>query len=372
VRVAVIAESFLPEVNGVSGSVVRICEHLQRRGHQAVVLAAGQGAPAQVHGHPVIGLPSIGLPGYSQVRVCLVRSRRIVDILSSVRPDVVHLASPMVLGHIAQKAANELELPVVAAYQTDVAGFATHYAKAAVSLIQARMTEIHRTAWVNLVPSEFARGTLAGIGARNIRTWSRGVDHQLFHPGRRDEALRARWGHRVVVGYAGRLAAEKQVQQLAAIADLPGVGVVVIGDGPDRPHLQRALPTATFTGLLRGPELAAAVASLDVFVHSGEQETFCQGVQEALACGVPAVVCDAGAVPELVTPGHTGWIYRAGDTADLRDKVADLVSDDTRRAAMGVAAAASVADRTWMRVGDQLLGHYREAMGRRQERLAAG
>jgi len=201
-------------------------------------------------------------------------------------------------------------------------------------------------------------------GIPRVSLWPRGVDSRRFSPTHRSESLRASWAPgRVIVGYMGRLAPEKEVDQLRALVDMPNVHLVVIGDGPSRRDLERALPSATFTGFLAGEQLSSAVASLDVMVHTGRHETFCQSVQEALASGVPVVAPGAGGPLDLVDPSRNGWLYEPGDSIDLRDRVRDLAGDDAKRRAMGAAARQSVLGRTWPSVMSQLEQHYADAVG---------
>ena len=367
-RVAIISESFLPHVNGVTNSVLRMVEHLAPRGYEIHIITPIAGE--QWHGSiPVTRLRSIPMPGYSDVAISLAGHRRLTAILRDFAPDVVHLASPFTLGVPAVRAARSVGIPVVAAFQTDVAGFASRYGLGmAQPLVWRRLQHIHSAADRTLVPSRPTLEVLAAQGVPRMALWPRGVDADMFNPVHRDDELRAGWteGRRdVVVGFVGRVAAEKEVDQLVALADLPGVTIVVVGDGPARRGLERQLPTAVFTGFLHGAELSRAVASLDVMVHTGRYETFCQSVQEALASGVPVVASAAGGPLDLVDPSRTGWLYPAGDRTALREYVQDLVGDQFKRQAMGAAARHCVAGRTWGAVMTQLEGHYAEVVSAR-------
>ncbi|EWT02565.1 hypothetical protein N865_02575 [Intrasporangium oryzae NRRL B-24470] len=362
-RVAVVSESFLPHINGVTGSVLQVPRHLRRTGHDALVVAPGDPPPI-CEGFEVVALPSVGLPGYSQVRLPLVVTGMIVRELSRFAPDVIHLASPFVLGGPVVRAAASLNVPVVAIYQTDVAGFARRYGLTAASnAAWRRIRSIHERAHVTLAPSPTAARDLEEHGVPRVHVWPRGVDTTLFSPAHRDPGWRAQVASagELLVGFVGRLAAEKQVEDLAVLADLPGVRLVVIGDGPERDRLKYRLPGAHFAGVLTGRELSRAVASLDVVVHPGPHETFCQAAQEAMASGVPVVAVGAGGLVDLVHSGRTGWHYRPGDLQALRAHVAHLAGDPVRRLAMGVAAHRSVRSRTWPVVCDRLLDHYDEA-----------
>ena len=163
----------------------------------------------------------------------------------------------------------------------------------------------------------------------------------------------------LTIGYVGRLAAEKQVCRLAELADIAGTQLVVVGDGPLRPWLERRLPSATFTGMLGGHELATAFASLDVFVHTGEAETFCQTIQEAQASGVPVVAPAAGGPIDLIQHGRTGLLYDPTDRESLRRTVQTLSNDPELRNSMAGRARAQVQSRSWASVVDELVHvHY--------------
>lgn len=201
-----------------------------------------------------------------------------------------------------------------------------------------------------------------------VHLWQRGVDSVRFHPGHRDEALRRELAPRgeLIVGYVGRLAQEKHVELLAETCALPGVRVVVVGDGPSVPNLKAALPGAVFLGRRTGGDLARIYASLDVFCHTGPFETFCQTVQEAMASGVPVIAPAAGGPLDLVDHGRTGLLVPPGDSLAIRVAVQLLNGDPRLRLRYAAAARTAVADRTWEAVGDQLLDHYAQVLSERQ------
>jgi phosphatidylinositol alpha 1,6-mannosyltransferase len=369
-RVAIITESFPPDVNGVANSVLRVAEHLVARGHEPMVIAPQPALDnVRVPGplpYPVRRVTSVGLPGYPEVRLGL-PGRQVLSALREHRPDVVHLASPFVLGAWGADAAAKLDLPVVAVYQTDVPGYAGAY----------RMAYAERTAWWwlrrvhgraarTLAPSTATAATLLAHGIRDVWLWRRGVDTTLFHPDRWDEGVRRALAPAggTLVGYVGRLAVEKRIELLAATARRPGITVVVVGDGPARAALQRALPGAVFVGERHGVQLARLYASLDVFVHTGPLETFCQAIQEAQASGVAVVAPAAGGPLDLVQTGRTGFLVPPRDAGAIDVAVAALAGDPVQRARFGQAGRAAVASRTWTVVGDELISHYAAAMGR--------
>jgi phosphatidylinositol alpha 1,6-mannosyltransferase len=356
VRIAVITESFLPRVNGVTNSVCRVLEQLAARGHEALVIAAKPG-PEQYAGHEVASVGGFALPGYRSFVVGLPMAR-LVGKLREFQPDVVYLASPISLGWAGAAAARKLDVPCVAVFQTDVAGFAKRYGlRGTDKVIWPWLRKLHSQADLTLVPSTATLKTLEEHGFPRLALWRRGVDAERFHPRYRDEMLRHEVApnRETVVGYVGRLAPEKRVGMLADLSGLPGVRLLVVGDGPAEDKLRAALPNATFTGFLDGHELSRAYASLDVFVHTGADETFCQSVQEAMASGVPVVAPAAGGPLDLVTPGRTGVLYDPDSVSELRAAVMRLSANRELRTLYGNNARAEVETRTWRAVSDQLM-----------------
>lgn len=357
-RVAVLAECYLPAMNGVTGSVSRLVRHLEARGHEALIVTPGEG-PDTYSRTSIARVPGRRLPGYPTLQVGTGR-RQLPGLLRAFDPDVVHLAAPFVFGATGVRTAQALGVPTVAVFQTDLAGFARRYhVRPAAPMLWSRLRAIHAAADLTLAPSTSTAWDLARHGFDRVALWPRGVDLDQFHPRRRRTN---RFGGRTAVGYVGRLAAEKRVHLLAHAAKIPDVQLVIAGDGPRGRQVRRHLPDAAFLGFLSGAELGATVASLDVFVHTGRDETFCQAVQEALAAGVPVVAPASGGPLDLVRHGENGYLYPPDEPELMANAVAQLVSDPALRAELAARARPSVEHRSWERVGDALIGHYRSVI----------
>ncbi|NEG55914.1 glycosyltransferase [Bifidobacterium sp. SMA15] len=413
-RVLVVSESSLEQTNGVSGSIRHILDRFAGRGFDARVIAPGP-APQDgtVAGYPVEEVPSFPIQRFNVA--VTTKSSVIRDILDGPKPDVIHVAAPISkLGHAALIAGDEMHVPTVAIYQTDVAQYARRFAREAVTgekgvegtapaagatdgsagawprhtkwlrrigkaageqaerIVADRIARMHNLATMTLAPTDDARRRLEtfGVDPDLIRLWGRGVDTALFSPARaadpRTRAWRREWsgdGRLPVVGYVGRLAPEKQVERLAALDGLR-MRLVVVGGGVSEPELRERLPHAVFTGMLHGRELADAYAALDVFVHTGAEETFGQTIQEAMASGLPVVAPASGGPLDLVDEGVTGLLFdpHDEDDDDLRDGVARLIGDGSLRRSMGAAGLKAVQGRTWPAMVDRLIDYYHLAM----------
>ena len=371
-RIAIITESFPPDVNGVSHCVLRVAEYLEGRGHHPLVIAptpssASSPPPtAATSPCPVVRVPSVPMPGYPSFRLGL-PSRRIRKALTDHRTDLVHLASPFVLGARGSALGQHLGLPMVAVYQTDIPNYARAYRYGGVGEAAAWrwIRNVHNGAERTLAPSAVSAKTLREHGVANVWLWGRGADTTRFDPAKRSARLRAALAPRgeLLAGYVGRLAAEKRVDLLAPVAAMPGVRLVIIGGGPEDAALRRAIPDAVFLGERHGEELARIYASLDVFVHSGPFETFGQTLQEAGASGVPVIAPACGGPLDLVDEGVTGYLVRPGDAGAIADAVSRLAADPALRAAQGRAARAKLAGRGWPALCDELIGHYGAVLG---------
>lgn len=361
-RIVIVTESFLPQINGVTNSVLRVLEHLKAHGHEAMVIAPeSTGGVSEYLGFRVKGVPSLEMKGLLPVGL---PQKMLEPLIDGFSPDVIHLASPFFLGNYAAKIAHKLEIPTVAIYQTDMAGFARHYGLTiAHESIKKWIAKIHSKTTRTLAPSRWSCEELRKSGVDNVHLWPRGVDSKKFSPEKRDIDLRCELlgdrPDRKLVGYVGRLANEKRVDDLAILEKRDDIQLVIVGDGPARLRLERELPTAKFVGYQSGEDLARFYASLDVFVHTGKHETFCQSIQEALASGVPVIAPNSGGPTDLVKHGWTGFLIDTSNSYSLNHSINQVLTL-SEPALMSERARNSVIDRTWELVNTQLIDHYQE------------
>ena len=362
-RIAVVTEAFLPQVNGVTNSVLRLLEFCKAQGHDVLIIAPeSQGAPSEYLGYKIKHVPSISM---KKLIPMAVPKKYLEPLLEGFAPDVIHLASPIFLGHYVARIARKAGIPTVSVYQTDIAGFARHYGLTiAHNTLKKWVSRIHQASDITLAPSKWACRDLEQSGVKNVRLWKRGVDLVNFTPARRDESLRSNIAgskEKLIVGYVGRIANEKRIDDLKILDQQEDIQLVIVGDGPAAPRIKKELPGARFVGYQSGTELARYVASFDIFVHTGKHETFCQGIQEALASGVPVIGPDTGGPVDLIEHGITGLLIDTADAHELLEAVATLRNHSSFDL-MQLAARKSVEHRTWDYINSQLISHYQDAI----------
>jgi len=369
-RVVVVTESFLPQINGVTNSVLRILEHLRAEGHQALVIAPeSSGGVNEYAGFRVKRVPSLEMKGLLPLGF---PQKTIEPLIDGFNPDVVHLASPFFLGNYASRVAERLDIPTLSIYQTDIAGFARHYGLTlAHDSLKRWVAKIHTRTTRTLAPSNWSCEDLRATGVSNVHLWPRGVDSEKFSPVKRDINLRCELlgdrPDRKLIGYVGRLANEKRVDDLATLDARDDIQLVIVGDGPARVRLERVLSNAKFVGYQSGQDLARYYASLDIFVHTGKHETFCQSVQEALASGIPVIAPNFGGPTDLVKHGWTGYLIDTANPYSLNHSVNQIIQL-AEPALMGARARQSVIERSWQSVNNQLINHYQELIREKIQR----
>jgi phosphatidylinositol alpha 1,6-mannosyltransferase len=372
-RVAIVTESFPPVFNGVANSVVRVLETLKEQGHEAIVIAP------TTPGKYFNGFRTYRVPSLPLFQFQLGLPNPLVSmILDDFEPDVVHAASPVLLGAQAVAWAWKNDVPAVAIFQTDIAAYAERYGfKLLRPLVDRAMANFHAGATINLAPTAEVKEYLENLGLENVEVWGRGVDLELFHPERKKSDVVAQMRKQFapngqnIVGFVGRLAAEKQVDRFSELFDIPNTTFVIVGDGPERLTLEQKFAGADvhFVGKQSGEDLANNYASFDAFVHFGTEETFGQTIQEAQAAGVPVLAPSAGGPKFLIESGVSGYLIDPDLTNGFTPVLAQLLADQSLQAAIAEGGRRSVQDKSWSANNAKLLEFYASAMEMNKQNL---
>jgi glycosyltransferase involved in cell wall biosynthesis len=370
-RITLISDTYLPEVNGVTTVLAMMRQGLLARGHAVQVIAPGYGAPGPDE-EGVLRRWSVRFPPYPAMRLSLPVGGDVGRALDAFRPDLVHVATEGPLGTLGRRATLARGLPLVTSFHTDFPRYAARYlGRWAVGPVQRYLRRFHAPAFVTQTPSETTRDELAALGFSRPMVWGRGVDTHLFHPERRNEQRRAALGvdqGRPLVLHVSRLAVEKDVATLVrafrlAHAELgEGARFVVAGDGPEGGMVRAALPFATHYGFIDRVRLADLYADSDLFVFPSPTETCGLVVLEGMASELPVITSDQGGVRENVRDGLNGVMVSAGQASAFAAATVMLVRDPARRAAMASAARAFAVARDWERELDALEPIYRDAI----------
>lgn len=363
-KVAVVTETYPPEVNGVARSIARMVDGLFARGHDVWLMRPRQSkvdCAADEAGFRESLLPSLPIPGYPGLRLGLLSYARLRREWRSDRPDLVHVVTEGPLGLGAIMAALRLGIPVTSDFHTNFDYYSRHYGMAWFKgLVGAYLRWFHNRTIETYVPTREMQSELRRRGYRSVEVVSRGVDCRLFAPQRRREALRVQWGVQaddVVVCCVGRVAPEKNFDLLlraykAIRASMPTARLLVVGDGPMRRRLEKAYPEAVFTGMLQGVSLAEHYASADIFLFPSLSETFGNVTLEAMASGLPVVAYDYAAASEAIVDGHSGVRVALGDAESFVSAAVHLASNADLREQLGNAARERAETFDWEAVND--------------------
>ncbi|GAB6083229.1 glycosyltransferase family 1 protein [Desulfuromonas carbonis] len=376
-RIAIVSETWLPQINGVSRTLNQLANYLVACGDQLLLLTPRyrQGLTLPV-GSEAECFPALPLPFYSEVLLPVVTPLRLLHRLAAFVPDLVHIATEGPLGWAALRAARRLGLPVVSSYHTNFAQYLASYRLGALETVAwDYLRKFHNRTDLTLCPTPSIVGMLAERGFRNLIVWPRGVDAARFHPRHRDPELRRSLGiagDEVVLLFVGRLAAEKNLALLfAACRRLSGrVRQLLVGDGPLRAELEHtALPGAIFSGYREGEELARYYASADIFAFPSLSETFGNVVLEALASGLPTVAFNVPGPRDILLSGESGILVEEQSATALAAALQSLVDDAQMRQRLGRAARLYAEDQNWEEINsavrDQYLRLHAEHSGKR-------
>ncbi|WP_236715561.1 glycosyltransferase family 4 protein [Pseudomonas sp. BMS12] len=337
-HIALVSETFPPEINGVANTLGRLCQGLRERGHHLQLVRPRQADETTSSDDELLLTRGWPLPGYAGLQWGQSALHKLLRRWQRQRPDVLYIATEGPLGLSALRAARRLGIPVVSGFHTNFQQYSGHYGLGLLArLLTSYLRWFHNRTRMTLVPSLSQRVELQRRGFERLELLARGVDGQLFHPCRRSAELRAAWGlgeADIAVLHVGRLAVEKNlallVRSFRALQHAnPGrrLRLVLVGDGPQRAQLQAELPEAMFCGIQRGERLAEHYASGDLFLFPSLSETFGNVVLEALAAGLAVVAYDQAAAAQHIRHGHNGALASPGDEQAFVDAAHWLLED---------------------------------------------
>lgn len=363
-RVALYTETFLPKIDGIVRVVCLTLEHLQRRGIEAVVVAPDQGM-RRYAGAEVIGVPCLRNPVYPEGRIGI-PTPEVYRRVKAFAPDLVHVFHPVDIGTMGVLHSKWLRVPLLTSFHLDIAHIATFYGLPLLGAILKRIVTWGFNQGVHaLAPSRLVQAQMVNDGVKSAGWWRRGVDGQAFHPRFRSEAVRKVLsdGHMedILLLYVGRLAPEKQIEQLRPVLEqIPGTRLALVGGGPHREALEqhfRGLPV-TFAGYRTGRALAESYASADIFVFPSAFESFGLVLLEAMASGLPVVSSRVGGAADLIEEGISGYSFEVNDVRGLVNGVRNLIQTDGGIASARQAARAHAERFDWQVIMDELIGCY--------------
>ena len=358
-RIAMVTETYPPEINGVAMTMGRIVAGLQTRGHAVQLIRPRQHHHDQPAREPLFeevlqrGIP---VPRYDALKIGLPAKQAMLRLWAAHRPDIVHVVTEGPLGWSALAAAAKLRLPVATDFHTNFHSYSKHYGIGWLKKpITAYLRKFHNKAQRTFVPTVTLQDELPALGMRNLQVVARGVDTAMFNPARRNTALRRAWGagpDDIVAMYVGRLAAEKNLpvvlQTYATMRIVrPSTRLVLVGDGPERARLESECPGAIFAGMRTGEELAEHYASADVFLFPSITETYGNVTVEAMASGLAVMAYDYAAARQHIRHSVNG-LKAPFDTTDEFIKLAIGLAPHTARIrALGAAARATTEKLDW-------------------------
>lgn len=384
-RIAMVTETYPPEINGVALTVARLVQGLRAKGHEVQLVRPRQGLQDEDHGPDATGFEEvltrgIPIPKYSHLRMGALSKRKLIRLWSLKRPDVVHIATEGPLGWSALQAAVHLQLPVCSDFRTNFHAYCRHYGMAWLQKpVVAYLRKFHNRTDCTMVPTEALRQELAVLGFQNLRVLARGIDTELFCPSKRSDTLRAQWGADTDTPVAlcvGRLAPEKNLDcALQAFEQMrlvrPSARLVLVGDGPARESLRQKCPTAIFAGFQSGDALAAHYASADIFLFPSVTETFGNVTPEAMASGLAVVAFDYAAAAQLIQHTDNGCLAPLQQAQKFHELATSLVADLPQARQMGARARLALAHASWERIVVQIEAIFAQAIARPSARISA-
>ncbi len=364
-RIAIVTETFPPEINGVANTLHHLTQRLSRHCHVQVVHPRQKGPRPKDQEHlEHLTVPGCPIPGYSELRFGFPSGKSLLKSWTRYPPDAIYVATQGPLGWSAVKVARELKIPLTSGFHTNFHQYSKHYKLGWLShLIGRYFSHFHQMTRNTLVPTLQTANALHAMGIHNTRIWSRGVDSQLFHPSKRSESLRQQWGADAttpVFIYVGRMANEKNVF-LALTAferaqqQTHHTRMVLVGGGPLTDKIKRNYPDVILAGVQKGAALAEHYASADIFLFPSLTDTFGNVVLEAMASGLGIVCFNEAAAKEHLANDENALLAPAGDSNLFCQHALSIAMRPSLLARLRSNARAQALSLDWQKLANQFL-----------------
>jgi len=367
-RVALFTGNYNYVRDGANQALNRLVGYLLRQGAAVRVYSPTVESPAFEPTGDLVSVPSLPVPGRPEYRFPTGIPGRVRRDISRFAPNMLHVASPEILGHRAVSLALRRELPVVASVHTRFETYFRYYGLAFVEpLVEALLRRFYRRCDAIFAPSESMAQLLRNQRmSYDVGIWSRGIDRTIFQPDRRSLEWRRSLGiadDEIAIGFVGRLVMEKGLDVFADTIDQLDRRQVrhrllVVGHGPARDWFEKRLPQAVFAGFQSGEDLGRAVASMDMLFNPSVTETFGNVTLEAMAAGLPVVAARATGSESLIVDGVTGRLIAPGRTQAFADALQAFCESEDLRRDVGLAGLQASERYGWDQVNQALVDAY--------------
>jgi len=372
VKLAIVTETYPPEVNGVASTIARFIKGLAEMGHDITLIRPRQGLKDKPKNEShfkeilTLGMP---IPGYSSLRMGLPQKNMLLKQWASDRPNLVHIVTEGPLGWSALEAAKKLNIPICSDFRTNFDAYSTHYGMSFLkNSIQRYLRYFHNNCNFTMVPTQDLKNQLLSNGFERLRIVARGIDTELFNPLKRSQELRDQWGikdNQKVVLYVGRLASEKNLQVTvdtfkAMLQKDSNLKMVWVGDGPEKGSLKLSCPNSIFAGVQTGEALAAHYASGDIFLFSSLSETFGNVTLEAMASGLAVLAYDYAAARQFIDHGANGFLANLNEANSFVAAGFALLKEDVNLENLRACARQTTLEISWDQVTKKLENNYHD------------
>lgn len=372
IRVALLTGNYNHIRDGVSLTLNRLVKFLLQKNVEVLVFGPTVQNPPVNHNGTLISVPSIKMPGRPEYRITVGFPEDAKQKLIEFNPDIIHIATPDILGYKGLKWAIENNIPVVSSFHTHFTSYLKYYKLGIFESIGWKYLKwFYEKCEQVYVPSESMIDELVSKKIDgNFKVWARGVEIENFNPKLRSESWRREMGFQkddIVITFVSRLVWEKNLIMYADVlnelqSENPNIKALIVGDGPALNELKEMIPDAVFSGFLKGNQLSVAYASSDIFFFPSESETFGNVTLEAMSSGLPCVVADAAGSKSLISDGENGFLADADDKELFKSRIEQLATNHSLRKEMGRVSAEKATGYTWKAINEKLLNHYSEVL----------